>query len=768
MSTHVLIVVHGLPPASAGGTETYTLDLARALARRSDVRVSILAREGDPLRAELAIRRERRGDLDVFLVNNTFQACESFEATYRNPALRRAVAYLLDEIRPDVAHVQHLTGLSTEILEELANRRVPVVVTLNDYWLMCHRGQLLDTAGRRCDGPGTDGCDSCIPAGAILPPQTWRAGRRLRDLPLVGTAASLVGRAAEAAPASARRRAASLARADHVREMCGYVELFLAPSRTLFDRYLAFGIPAHRLEWIDQGIDAGLCARPRLARPAGAPLRIAFAGSLIASKAPDVLLRAIALLRPGSAALHLLALPAAAQAVDAYASTLEPQLAGAPLATAGPVPHERIGERLASVDVLVVPSIWIENAPFVIREAFAAGVPVVASNLGGMAEMVRDGVDGLLFAPGDAAALAAQLRRLVDDPAMLDRLRSNIRSVMSIDDDAAQLVDRYRRILARRRSDALVAGVTGHRKPVGPRRRLAAVILNYRTPEETSMAVRSVATGWRGVDDLIVVDNGSGDGSGAFLRARCPSATVIESDRNLGFSGGCNLGIRMALERGAAAVLLVNSDAAVAPDMLQALDEALFQQDGVGIVGPVILSRAEPDMVASAGMSFHAVSGRMRHRASGRRLSTLQPGVMRVDAVSGCVMLIRREVFERAGAFDEDYFFSYEDLDFCLRARGAGLDTLCVPAALAYHAGGASIGLRSGVRVYYGVRNHLRAAERLFPLPAAATLARRAAILAFSGGYVALSPDVPILSGMLAVGRGALDHLRGRYGPARA
>ncbi|PYR55304.1 MAG: glycosyl transferase family 1, partial [Acidobacteria bacterium] len=86
---------------------------------------------------------------------------------------------------------------------------------------------------------------------------------------------------------------------------------------------------------------------------------------------------------------------------------------------------------------------WIENAPFVIREAFAAGVPVVASRLGGMAEMVRDGVNGLLFEPGSPDALATVLRRVIDEPALLAALRAGIRPVMTIDEDAAQLVALY-------------------------------------------------------------------------------------------------------------------------------------------------------------------------------------------------------------------------------------------------------------------------------------------------------------------------------------
>ena len=87
---------------------------------------------------------------------------------------------------------------------------------------------------------------------------------------------------------------------------------------------------------------------------------------------------------------------------------------------AGRIPQEQMARELEQIDVLVVPSIWYENAPLVVYSAFAAGVPVVATDLGGMSEVVVDGQNGLLFAPADAAGLAAQLLRLAAEPGLLD------------------------------------------------------------------------------------------------------------------------------------------------------------------------------------------------------------------------------------------------------------------------------------------------------------------------------------------------------------
>ncbi|MFH1176797.1 MAG: glycosyltransferase, partial [Acidobacteriota bacterium] len=133
----VLLVVHGFPPGAGGGTEIYTHDLARALSRLGGVEVSVLAREAAPGRPEYAIRSERRDGLEIHLINNTFRACRSFRQTYRNAEIDALAGRLLAALQPDLVHVQHLTCLSTGIVEEAARRQVPVVVTLNDYWLLC-------------------------------------------------------------------------------------------------------------------------------------------------------------------------------------------------------------------------------------------------------------------------------------------------------------------------------------------------------------------------------------------------------------------------------------------------------------------------------------------------------------------------------------------------------------------------------------------------------------------------------------------------------
>ena len=399
---------------------------------------------------------------------------------------------------------------------------------------------------------------------------------------------------------------------------------------------------------------ASTCGHSRRQPRPSDTLRLAFAGSLIPSKAPHLLLEAVATLPPGRVTVDLFGANTAYHGDRSYSEVLAPLLGQPFIRKLGPIPHERMALALSDVDALVVPSVWIENAPFVIREAFAAGLPVVASNLGGMAEMVRHDQDGLLFDPGSAPALAAQIRRLLDEPALLAHLQRHVRPPMSIQDDARRLRKRYEQLLW-----------TPDGEPRAPKRTLssarlrsrstsseavAAVVLNYRTPDQTWLATRSLQAST--VDTQVwVVDNGSADGSLQRLAATLPAVHLLDAGRNRGFSGGCNLGIEPRSKQTQISFCSSTATRCWHPMHWQ---KPLRRREQIPrlVFAPVILSREEPDRVASAGIRFSLTTGRMRHVAAGRPLSLLPPApAHHVDAVSGCAMLVRRDVFDIAECY---------------------------------------------------------------------------------------------------------------------
>lgn len=294
-----------------------------------------------------------------------------------------------------------------------------------------------------------------------------------------------------------------------------------------------------------------------------------------------------------------------------------------------------------------------------------------------------------------------------------------------------------------------------------------AVVLNYRTPEDTILAVRSLQASRTPPAAIIVVDNASGDGSPERLRDSLSDVTLIVAAANDGFSAGCNLGIRTALAVGARRVLLLNSDVIVPPDTLGALEQALDGEPDLGIVAPVLVSRANPDEVQSVGIAYSRATGRMRHQGCGQRQAGLEPFDRKnVDGVSGCAMLIKREVLERAGLLAEEFFFGFEDLDLCLRARRAGFRTACIGTVSVLHEGSLSIGRQSRLRIYFATRNHLLLAARVSGTqPAALRWMRAGAIAGLNLAHVLFTSDVPLREGLRGFVWGLSDYLKGRSGP---
>ncbi len=255
---------------------------------------------------------------------------------------------------------------------------------------------------------------------------------------------------------------------------------------------------------------------------------------------------------------------------------------------------------------------------------------------------------------------------------------------------------------------------------------VAVVVLSWNGKDDTLLCLASLA----GVDyaplEVIVVDNGSSDGSPEAVEAEFPEAVVIRMGRNAGFSGGVNAGIEAAIERGAAAVLLLNNDMVVEPGFLGPLVAAL--EPGVAAACSQILFAESPDRVWYAGATF-----RPRRGHHGRNIGFGEPPLPAsappypVDCACGGAMLMSREAIDEIGLFDEELFAYREDLDWSLRAARAGRRVVVVPASIVRHRISASTGGESSpTSLYYDVRNGLVVSERYAPLGRVGTSLRRA------------------------------------------
>lgn len=231
------------------------------------------------------------------------------------------------------------------------------------------------------------------------------------------------------------------------------------------------------------------------------------------------------------------------------------------------------------------------------------------------------------------------------------------------------------------------------------------VVLNWNRPEDTRLCVESLQVSDYPALRILVVDNGSDENKYEELCAAVRGVEVVRSEDNLGFAAGNNIGIRHALERDADYVLLVNNDTVIDPKMVGMLVEVMERDSAFGVAGPIIYYMDQPEDVWFAG---YRIKGELYVLRRGLRLEPpLQP-IEEVDFVSGCGMLLRREMVEGVGMFSPEYFMYYEDLDLCLRAKRAGWRIACVTGASMWHKVSASSGgSESPMKQYHQVRSSL-------------------------------------------------------------
>ncbi len=447
----IVQVVNGLPPEYLGGTETYAATLAQELARQGHT-VSVFARRENARQPEHAVETTTVDQVEISRINHTRRQSTSFADSYRNDTVATCFGQMLDRFKPDIVHFQHLVYLSTTCVREATRRQIPVVMTLHDYWLICQRGRFLKPDLSVCPGQTDTGCAQCF--HHVLDPRMSVLYGWLK--PLLGQQSWLRERARRWYGKRAGSQSVSLAaqqqiqaRMAHIRALCASVSLFLAPSRFLREQFVAFGIPPEKILFHECGLQtdaiqpAPKAPVPRKNRDKR-PLTFGYIGVVDPVKGVHLLVEAFQTL---PAELRIYG-GEAAYAPYPDEKGFRSRLVNSPrIRCMGRYEQHELSRILAEVDVVVVPSIWYENAPLVIREAFLAHTPVITADFGGMREWVTDGVNGLLFEPRNIDDLRQKMRRFVTEPDLVARLSQAFPAVRSISTDAALLEQHYRRLL---------------------------------------------------------------------------------------------------------------------------------------------------------------------------------------------------------------------------------------------------------------------------------------------------------------------------------
>jgi glycosyltransferase involved in cell wall biosynthesis len=457
----VALVVHGLPPRERTGVETHVAALAKALGR-AGAEVLVLAVRKDCDLPHLAERRERREGYNVdWLVVNEPPRDVLQQAV--PPGVAEAVGNWLDREQPDVVHVHHLKGLGWKVLEEVRARGVPLVLTAHDAYAFCHRVAHLRPDLQRCAAIGdAQRCARCDLAVGALHGRTelgdWHMGVFPDEVDARAREALLC--ALEGNPGDLElttcielRRAADALRVRALQ--CA--DVVLAPTLHLLAKLARAGIERERMQLSPYGIETeDLAELPAPAREDGRPLRFGFLGGMSKHKGAHVLLEAFR-------GVHGAELDLFGDSTDRpYVERVRAQCAEIGARWNGAYEQRDLPAILARLDVVCVPSLWDENAPFVIREAFAAGRPVIASRTEALQESVRDGVDGLLVELGDADAWRNTLQRLSNDRELVRTLACGVRPPLSIQALARDLLALYGSLATQRSARESESGLPEH------------------------------------------------------------------------------------------------------------------------------------------------------------------------------------------------------------------------------------------------------------------------------------------------------------------
>ncbi|MGC1398515.1 glycosyltransferase family 4 protein [Candidatus Binatus sp.] len=422
-------------PDPVGGTEIYVEALAVCL-RKLDVEAEVAVPATDQ-------RSYRYNDLTVHRFETGTPSLADLYGP-GDPVAARSFAKVLESCAPDVVHLHSwTTGVSLRLLRTVKAAGIPVVFTYHTPTVTCARGTLLRWGSEQCDGDLKSApCAACMLNGKGLSRALSTAlasipvavGKRVGELRLNGKLMTAV-------------RASELIQLHHdaVKGLFAEADAIVAVSNWVYDLIVRNGTDKSKLTISRHALrDSAELNHPAQPRRADEDIRIAFVGRLAREKGIDILLEAMRRITSPRLKLDIFGL-----AVDSEAESLKQSVVNAGdrrIRLLPPFPNANAISELGAYDCLAVPSQWLETGPLVVLEAFAAGIPIVGSNLGGIAELVEDEKNGLLVEPASIEAWVTAFNRLLTEPGLLSRLRLGIPKVRTMDQVAVEMLALYRRL----------------------------------------------------------------------------------------------------------------------------------------------------------------------------------------------------------------------------------------------------------------------------------------------------------------------------------
>lgn len=438
----ILLCVHIFFPDHRAGTEVLTLELARGLRTRghSVQIVTCTAEREVPEKASPWLTQDL---YDGFTVHRLHYGA----ASYHDPITLhifasdrvRLVRDLVSHLTPDVVHFNHIKVFSGRVIPEIKAMGIPVFFTPTDFWTVCPKATLFRTYNKHvCEGPGD--AVNCVRCYLFVPEWAARLALKIGETPfwrLSGKVSSLH---------SLRRRLNTIV------DCINAADRVLPATRFLADVLIRHGVDANRIKVIPYGVDIG-CLPQKAAIPEKftekSPLRLVFIGTLAEIKGPHVVLQALDLLGDKGRRL-IFDIYGKVDQAQTFFRSLSERTRGCttPIQFKGVFPHEKIGEVIRGYHLVIVPSLWYESSPLVLCSAIAAGISVLVSRLGGLTELLREGINGVSFPPGDARALSDTISKILDNPEAINIQSDSAAGISSGSDYVNKIESEYLKILA--------------------------------------------------------------------------------------------------------------------------------------------------------------------------------------------------------------------------------------------------------------------------------------------------------------------------------
>lgn len=398
----VVLLCHGWYP-DVGGVESHTRNLARQLVQRGH-RVRALCLDYSE-REPYSVSTSRVEDVEVSRMAYRYHDHRALADLVANPEARDIVLDWIGSVPCDVVHVHHVTGFGTSVLPALRELGKPVVMTLHDYWPLCPRGQMLDYEGRVSNAPEPDACARCLTA-------TW---------PYLMPSAGGEARGPEGEEL-ADDAAAATHRTDYALRCLEAPHRLFTPSEAARQVYVGAGVNAERIEVVPNGIDVNeLAMRVRRLRAIGEgestsdEIRLGVLGTLLPSKGSLELIHAFQEAGVPDLTLEMHGNMPSYHGDSSYLDEIKRLAEADPrIRIHGPYNHDRLPEILAVLDGVAAPSRWREVFGLTVREARAAGLPVLVSSAGDLGSVAADGLAGIVVDPEDRAGWVAALRKFAD------------------------------------------------------------------------------------------------------------------------------------------------------------------------------------------------------------------------------------------------------------------------------------------------------------------------------------------------------------------